>query len=109
VQIPSASIASCEFAKDVTRHLGVLRRDCVGLVKMRRHHYFSISYRIETGETAQIVVFAVPKDMPRTLEAIPQNRAPGACNPVIPPSIHIFCLSHASSAGHSRNCPKRAS
>ena len=82
VEIPCASIESYEYSKDVTRHLGVLPALAVGLVKMRRHsHYFSISYRIETGGTAQIVVFEVPKDMPRTLEAILQTRAPGARKP----------------------------
>jgi hypothetical protein len=41
---------------------------------MRRHrHYFSISYGIEIGGTAQIVVFEVPKHMPRTLERHPAD------------------------------------
>ena len=80
VEIPYASIESYEYSKDVTRHLGVLPAIAVGLVKMRRHsHYFSISYRAEAGGPAQIVVLEVPKDMPRTLEAILQTRAPGTC------------------------------
>ena len=78
VEIPYASIESYEYSKDVTRHLGVLPAIAVGLVKMRRHsHYFSISYRTETGGPAQIVVLEVPKDMPRTLRAILDTRAPG--------------------------------
>jgi hypothetical protein len=82
VETPYASIESYEYSKDVTRHLGVLPAIAVGLVKMRRHsHYFSISYRIETGGPAQIVVFEVPKDMPRPLAAILQTRAPGARKP----------------------------
>ena len=80
VEIPYAFIDSCEYSKDVTRHLGVLPAIAVGLVKMRRHsHYFSISYRTQTGEPAQIVVLEVPKDMPRTLRAILGTRAPGTC------------------------------
>ena len=80
VEIPYASIESYEYSKDVTRHLGVLPAIAVALVKMRRHsHYFSISYRTETRGPAQIVVLEVPKDMPRTLEAILQTRAPGTC------------------------------
>jgi hypothetical protein len=82
VEIPYASIESYEYAKEVTRHLGVVPAVAVGLVKMWRHsHYFSIAYRIETGGTAQIVVFEVPKDMPRTLQAVRQTRAPGARKP----------------------------
>jgi hypothetical protein len=82
VEIPYASIESYEYSKDVTRHLGVLPAIAVGLVKMRRHsHYFSISYRTEAGWPAQIVVLEVPKDMPRSLQAILQTRAPQAgCN-----------------------------
>ena len=82
VEIPYASIESYEYSKDVTRHLGVLPAIAVGLVKMRRHsHYFSISYRTEIGGPAQIVVLEVPKDMPRTLQAILRTRAPQAgCN-----------------------------
>jgi hypothetical protein len=80
VEIPYASIESYEYSKDVTRHLGVLPAIAVGLVKMRRHsHYFSISYRTEPGGPAQIVVLEVPKDMPRTLRAILNTRAPGTC------------------------------
>jgi hypothetical protein len=80
IEIPYASIESYEYSKDVTRHLGVLPAIAVGLVKMRRHsHYFSISYRTESGGPAQIVVLEVPKDMPRALEAILHTRAPGTC------------------------------
>lgn len=62
VGIPYASIESYEYSKDVTRHLGVLPAIAVGLVKMRRHsHYFSISYRTESGGPAQIVVLEVPQ------------------------------------------------
>jgi hypothetical protein len=80
VEIPYASIESYEYSKSVTRHLGVLPAIAIGLVKMRRHsHFFSISYRSESGGPSQVVVFEVPKDIPRTLEAILQTRAPGTC------------------------------
>lgn len=80
IEIPYASIQSYPYSKAVTRPLGVLPAIAVGLGKMRRHsHYFSISYRAEAGAPAQIVVLEVPKDMPRTLEAILQTRAPGTC------------------------------
>jgi hypothetical protein len=92
LEIPYASIESYEYSKEVTRHLGVLPAIAVGMVKMRRHsHFFSISYRGEDGAPAQIVVFEVPKDMPRTLEAILQTRAPGTCKPChsshVPPAL----------------------
>ena len=80
VGIPYALIDSYEYSKAVTRHLGVLPAIAVGLVKMRRHsHYFSISYRTETGGPAKIVILEVSKDMPRILRAILRTRAPQAC------------------------------
>ena len=80
LEIPYASIESYEYSKDVTRHLGVLPAIAVGMVKMRRHsHYFSISYHVATEGPAQIVVLEVPKNMPRTLRAILNTRAPGTC------------------------------
>jgi hypothetical protein len=89
VEIPYASIDSYEYSKDVTRHLGVLPAIAVGLVKMRRHsHYFRISYRTENGGPAQIVVLEVPKDMPRTLRAILETRAPGTCTCHSTPGSH---------------------
>jgi hypothetical protein len=116
VEIPYAAIESYDYSKydyskEVTRHLGVLPAIAVGWVKMRRHgHYFSISYRTENGGPAQIVVFEVPKDMPRTLKAILQTRAPGTCKPCLYPSIHTNCgLSNYRRQVHYRNCPKRAS
>jgi hypothetical protein len=63
----------------VARHLGVLPAIAVGLVKKRqRRHYFRISYRDENG-VVQVVVFEVPKNMPRTLLPILQTRAPQGC------------------------------
>jgi hypothetical protein len=79
LEIPYASIESYEYSKDVTVHLGVLPTIAVGMVKMRRHsHFFRISYRGQDG-AVQVVVFEVPKQMPRTLQAILQTRA--GCTP----------------------------
>jgi hypothetical protein len=77
--IPYAAINSFSYSKEVTRHLGVLPAIAVGMVKMRRHsHFFRISYR-DSNNVAQAVVFEVPKSMPRTLQAVLQTRATGAC------------------------------
>jgi hypothetical protein len=74
--IPYADIQSFEYSTKVTRHLGFMPAIAVGLVKMRRHrHYFRISYRgADVG--SQVAVFEVPKQMPRTLRAVLQARAP---------------------------------
>jgi hypothetical protein len=78
--IPYASIESYEYSKEVTRHLGILPAIAIGLVKMRRHsHFFRISYR--DGNASQVVVFEVPKQMPQTLQAILQARAPSSYGP----------------------------
>ncbi len=80
--IPYASIDSYEYSKEVTRHLGVLPAIAIGMVKMRRHsHYFRISYHDPNNfpnNVAQVVIFEVPKHIPRTLEATLQARAPQA-------------------------------
>jgi hypothetical protein len=99
IEIPYASIESYRYSTDVTRHLGVLPAIAVGLVKMRRHsHFFSISYRTESGGPAQIVVLEVPKDMPRTLQAILRTRAPQACcnykNAQVPPKSAAILDGH---------------
>ena len=79
--IPYADIQSFEYSTEVTRHLGVLPAIGVGLVKMRRRrHYFRISYR-GADNVSQVAVFEVPKQMPRTLRAVLEARAPQACRP----------------------------
>ena len=71
--IPYASIESYQYTKEVSRHLGVLPAIAIELVKMRQHsHFLRISYR-ERG-VEQVVVFKVPKQMPRSLQAILQAR-----------------------------------
>jgi hypothetical protein len=82
--IPYADIQSFEYSKEVTVHLGVMPAIAVGLLKMRRHsHYFRISYS-GADAVSQVVVFEIPKQMPRTLQAVLQARAPQSCKPATP-------------------------
>jgi hypothetical protein len=82
VEIPYAAIESHKYSKEVARHLGVLPTIAVGLLKVRQHrHFFRISYRVPGATAAQVVIFEVPKQMPRTLEAILQTRAPSTWKP----------------------------
>lgn len=82
VEIPYAAIESHKYSKEVARHLGVLPTIAVGLLKVRQHrHFFRISYRVPGAAAAQVVIFEVPKQMPRTLEAILQTRAPSTWKP----------------------------
>ena len=100
--IAYADIRTYEYSSEVTHHLGVMPAIAVGLVKMRRHsHYFIISYRGQNDVT-EAVVFEVPKQMPKTLEAVLRARAPQATLPshavkayplaktqnASPPSVH---------------------
>lgn len=80
VLIPYSRIESFEYSTEVTRHLGVMPAIAVGLIKKRqRRHYFRISYR-SADNVPQVVVFEVPKHMPRTLQAVLMVRAPQTCN-----------------------------
>ena len=79
--IPFEMIDSYEYSQRVARHLGVLPAIAVGLVKRRqRRHFFRISYH-DDSKTSQVVIFEVSKEMPRTLLAILQERAPQGCKP----------------------------
>jgi hypothetical protein len=61
--------------------LGVLPAIAVRLFKVRqRRHFFSFSYR-DSNNVVQVAVFEVPKQMPRTLEAVLQTRAPRSRKP----------------------------
>jgi hypothetical protein len=81
VLIPYSQIESFEYSTEVTHHLGVMPAIAVGLIKKRqRRHYFRISYR-SADNVPQVVVFEVPKHMPRTLQAVLMVRAPQTCNP----------------------------
>jgi len=77
--IPYASIQSYEYSQDVARHLGVLPALGAGLIRKRRHkHFLRITYR-DASDVVEVVVFEVPKQMPRSLLAILQTRAPQGC------------------------------
>jgi hypothetical protein len=77
--IPFEMIDSFEYSRQVARHLGVLPAIAVGLVKRRqRRHFFRISYHDE-NKAPQVVIFEVSKEMPHTLLAILQARAPQGC------------------------------
>jgi hypothetical protein len=80
--IPYAKIDSFQCYEEVARHLGVLPAIGVGLVKKRQQrHFFQISYRNENN-LRQVAVFEVPKQMPETLLAVLQARAPQGCKPL---------------------------
>jgi hypothetical protein len=82
--IPYAAIESYEYSKEVTRHLGVLPAIAVGLIKERQHqHFFRISYRDGEG-VFQVAIFEVSKRLPRSLNAVLQERAPKACKVTAP-------------------------
>ncbi len=81
LKIPYAKIESFEYSHEVARHLGVLPAIGVGLVKRRQsRHFFRITYRDE-ADASQVAIFEVPKQMPRTLLAVLQTRAPQGCRP----------------------------
>jgi hypothetical protein len=83
LEIPYAAIESHEYSTEVTHHLGVLPAVAVGMVRIRKHrHYFRVSYRSPDG-VAQVAVFEVSKQMPRTLQAVLTARAAKAktCSP----------------------------
>jgi hypothetical protein len=79
VSIPYVDIDSYSYSREVAHHLGVLPAIGVGLLKKRqRKHFLRITYRGENG-SAEVVVFEVPKQMPRSLLAVLQTKAPQGC------------------------------
>ena len=68
-------IDSYEYSRRVAHHLGVLTAIAVALVKKRqRKHFLRIAYDDER-KTPEVAIFEVPKNMPLTLLANPQERA----------------------------------
>lgn len=79
--IPYEKIESFEYYEQVARHLGVLPAIVVGLVRKRQHrHFFRITFR-EEMKAPQVAIFEVPKQMPHSLLAVLQARAPQGCRP----------------------------
>jgi hypothetical protein len=77
--IPFSRIDSYEYSQQVARHLGVLPAIATGLVRHRqKRHFLRIAYKGEDN-LQQVVIFELPKQMPRTLLAILQARAPWGC------------------------------
>ena len=75
LEIPYAAIDSHEYSTEVAHHLGVLPAVAVGMVRIRKHrHYFRVTYHTTDG-VAQVAVFEVSKQMPRTLQAVLTARA----------------------------------
>jgi hypothetical protein len=74
VAIPYDAIQSFDYSHEVAHHLGVLPLIAISLFRARQHrHFFRISYRGQ-GDVTQVVVFEVPKQMPRTLRVILEAR-----------------------------------
>ncbi len=78
LEIPYSSISSFNYEREVTHHLGVLPAIAVGLLASRRHrHFFRIAYREAAHEpsgSAQVVIFEVPKQSVRVIQATLQAR-----------------------------------
>ncbi len=80
--IPYSGIQNYQYSSEVTHHLGVLPAIAVGLVKKRqRRHFFRISY-LGADNVSQVAVLEVPKNMPRTLQAVLDSRVPKPPRPV---------------------------
>jgi hypothetical protein len=74
-----AKIDSYEYSQQVARHLGVLPAIATGLVRHRqKKHFLRVAFK-EEDNAQQVAIFEVPKQMPRTLLAILQVRAPWGC------------------------------
>ena len=80
--IPFGKIDSYESSQQLARHLGVFPAIATGLVRHRqKKHFLQIVFKGEDN-TPQVVAFEVPKEMPSTLLAILQVRAPWGCKVV---------------------------
>ena len=109
MEIPYASVESYESAKDVTRHLRVLPRDCGGARQDAAAQPLLQHLLPHRNQKPRRSSFSRCPRICRALSRPSRRLAlPAPVSPISPPSIHINCgLSHASSAGHCRNCPKR--
>jgi hypothetical protein len=79
--IPYDRIQSFQYSRQVARHYGALLTVAVVMVKFRqRRHFVEIRY-LDEGNTPQVAVFEISKEMPRTLMAVLSTRAPRGCKP----------------------------
>lgn len=88
VVIPYARIKEFHYSEELARHLGVVPTIAVVMVKHRqRRHFFRITFNDER-DVQQVAVLEVSKEMPRTLRAILQARAPHLCQAENPCGWH---------------------
>jgi hypothetical protein len=79
VVIPYRLIDSFESSTKLAHHLGALPFVAVTLVApLHRRHYLRISYRDEQS-VMQVAIFEIAKEVPRTIVAILEVRAPKQC------------------------------
>jgi len=77
--IPYNRIQSFQYSKQVARHYGVLLTIAVVMFKFRqRRHFLKVIY-LDEADNSQVAVFEISKEMPRTLMAVLQTRAPQGC------------------------------
>ena len=81
LEIPYDKIESYAYSKEVGVHLGVVAATAVSLIKRRwRQHFLRISFEDAAGKK-QVVVFEIPKTMPRVIMGTLHTRAPKGCKP----------------------------
>lgn len=86
--IPYAKMDSFEYKEELARHLGVVATIVVVMAKHRqRRHFFRISFH-DDHDVPQVAVLEVSKEMPRSLKAVLQARAPKLCKPVSTCSVY---------------------
>ena len=76
LEIPYSRIESGKYTQEVAVHLGVAPAIAVGLVKKRRQkHFVRITFK-DAENRHQVVMFEVPKNMPKILMPALAERAP---------------------------------
>lgn len=83
LEIPFGRIDSYHYSQEVAHHLGVLPAIAVGLIRKRQQKHFVRLAFHDDSNAPQVVVFEIPKQMPKTLLATLQAGAPQACQPMI--------------------------
>jgi hypothetical protein len=79
VSIPYLAMDSYQYSQEVARHLGVLPAIGTGLLRHRqKRHFLRVAFH-DTQGRSQVVILEISKQLPRTLQAVLETRAPGAC------------------------------